>query len=165
MKQITRRSVLAGATLIPATAIRSAAQTVPEMALLEAAVDRIIPPDHLGPGAKDCGATGYVAPLLDQPLRDGLASIDSEARAKFGKPFVELPAANQDEVLTAIETKARPFFNRLRQLTLEGTFGDPSYGGNRAFAGWDLIRYPGPRLAVSPEEQKLRDPIKPVRRS
>ncbi len=104
-------------------------------------------------------------PLIDEALRDGLHSIDAEAQTLFGKKFVELHAADQDQVLTVIESRARPFFTRLRQLTIEGTFGDPSYGGNRGFAGWDLIRYPGPRLAVSPEEQKMRDPIKPVRRS
>ena len=60
---------------------------------------------------------------------------------------------------------SRTFFHRVRQLTLEGMFGDPSYGGNRGFAGWDLIRYPGPRMAVAPDEQKLREPIKPLRAS
>jgi hypothetical protein len=44
-------------------------------------------------------------------------------------------------------------------------FGDPFYGGNRGYAGWDLIRYRGPRLAVSPEEQKIAVEIKPVRAS
>ena len=44
-------------------------------------------------------------------------------------------------------------------------FSDPYYGGNRGFAGWDLIRYPGPLMAVSPEEQKIRAPIKAVRAS
>jgi hypothetical protein len=49
----------------------------------------------------------------------------------------------------------------MRRLTLEGTFGDPYYGGNKGFAGWDLIRYPGARLVVSLEEQKMA-PIKPT---
>jgi hypothetical protein len=44
-------------------------------------------------------------------------------------------------------------------------FSDPYYGGNRNFAGWDLIRYPGPRLAVAPAEQVLGEPIKPLRSS
>jgi gluconate 2-dehydrogenase gamma chain len=57
------------------------------------------------------------------------------------------------------------FFALIRRLTLEGMFGDPSYGGNRNFAGWDLIRYPGPRLAVAPEDQRMGVEIKPVRYS
>lgn len=58
--------------------------------------------------------------------------------------------------------KSAAFFNRVRRLTLEGTFGDPYYGGNKGFAGWELIRYPGPRLAVSLQEQKMTS-IKPLR--
>jgi len=57
-------------------------------------------------------------------------------------------------VLKAMESSAADFFDHIRRLTLEGMFGDPYYGGNRGFAGWDLIRYPGVRLAVSPQEQK-----------
>ncbi len=38
---------------------------------------------------------------------------------------------------------------------MEGMFGDPYYGGNKNFAGWDLIRYPGPRLATSADDQKM----------
>ena len=60
---------------------------------------------------------------------------------------------------------SRTFFHRIRQLTLEGMFGDPWYGGNRGFAGWDLIRYPGPRMAVSAEDQRLREPVRPLRTS
>ena len=28
---------------------------------------------------------------------------------------------------------------------MQGTFGDPYYGGNANFVGWDLIGYPGVR--------------------
>jgi hypothetical protein len=44
-------------------------------------------------------------------------------------------------------------------------FGDPYYGGNKNFAGWDLIRYPGPWLVVAPEEQRLDKAPTPYRRS
>src|SRR5262249_35851759 len=124
-----------------------------------------LPPNDQSPGAKQCGAAHYIAPLIDKPFSDGLDRIDAAAREKFHKPFIELAPVDQDAVLTQIESTARPFFNRLRQLTIEGTFSDPSYGGNRGFAGWDLIRYPGPRLAVGPDEQKMREAIKPLRRS
>ena len=40
---------------------------------------------------------------------------------------------------------------------------DPHYGGNTQFRGWDLIRYPGPRLAASADDQKIKDALKPVR--
>ena len=38
--------------------------------------------------------------------------------------------------------------------THQGTFGDPHYGGNAQFIGWDLIAYPGVRTMVSGGDQK-----------
>ena len=67
----------------------------------------------------------------------------------------------------AIEQDAslRAFFGRVRRLTLEGMFCDPSYGGNKNFAGWDLIRYPGAKLASTPEDQRMKTPAKPYRKA
>jgi hypothetical protein len=45
------------------------------------------------------------------------------------------------------------FFNMVRSHTLQGTFADPYYGGNRDFIGWDLLRYPGVRTGVSAADQ------------
>jgi hypothetical protein len=39
--------------------------------------------------------------------------------------------------------------------TLQGMFGDPVYGGNKQFAGWDLIGYPGVRMPVPANFQKI----------
>ncbi|MBI4520330.1 MAG: hypothetical protein HY701_05810, partial [Gemmatimonadetes bacterium] len=36
----------------------------------------------------------------------------------------------------------------------QGTFCDPYYGGNANFVGWDLLAYPGVRLAVTADEQR-----------
>ena len=33
-------------------------------------------------------------------------------------------------------------------------FGDPYYGGNANFVGWDLIGYPGVRTMVQPADQQ-----------
>ncbi len=49
-------------------------------------------------------------------------------------------------------------------FTLEGMFGDPYYGGNRNFAGWDLIRYPGAKMAASLEDQSMKTPPQPYRK-
>jgi hypothetical protein len=59
---------------------------------------------------------------------------------------------------------AAAFFNLVRAHTIQGTFCDPYYGGNADFVGWDLIGYPGLRLSVGPQEQRMRAP-KAVRRS
>jgi len=183
--EMTRRSVIAGATLVPAAALTATAQTPakafsPEQRkTLEAFVDRLVPKDELGPGAVECGAAnyidvqlaGYLAPEKET-LVAGLAAVDAYARSGHGAPLAELAADQRDAVLTAVENgsatqvpNSRVFFNRVRRLTLEGMFGDPYYGGNSNFAGWDLIRYPGPRLAVGPDEQKMSTPPKPYRKS
>ena len=47
---------------------------------------------------------------------------------------------------------AAAFFNIVLSHTIQGTFCDPFYGGNANFAGWDLIGYPGVRLAVTAGE-------------
>ncbi len=180
---ISRRSLIAAAALVPVAAISTPAQTPesvfspPQLHLLEAFIDRLIPRDENGPGARDCGVANYIDRSLAGPLAgekatfiEGLGAVDEFARKTYGGPLADLSLPQQDEVLTALDTgtatgftpNSRIFFGRVRRLTLEGMFGDPYYGGNREFAGWDLIRYPGPRLAASPDEQKMRVSIKPV---
>ena len=46
------------------------------------------------------------------------------------------------------------FFALVLSHTLQGTFGDPYYGGNANFIGWDLSKYPGVRTMVSASDQK-----------
>ena len=79
---------------------------------------------------------------------------------------VESAAQDQDAVLTDLEKNAatgfRPnsaaFFNMVRNHTIQGTFGDPYYGGNANFVGWDMIGYPGLRMAVSEDDQRMTKP-------
>ena len=98
----------------------------------------------------------------------GLQAVDAYARRTQGGALADLSAEKRDAVLQAIDSGAAPelqaFFTRARRLTLEGMFSDPYYGGNRGFAGWDLIRYPGPRPAVDASMQTMEVPV-PYRRS
>ena len=174
---VSRRAVIASAALVPVAAIRSAAQltsptetvfTASERRLLEAFLGRLIPKDENGPGALECGAVGYFERQLagylapEKPaILAGLTSADAIAHKKHEAGFADLPADQQDAVITEVQETNTAFFNRFRRLTLEATFGDPYYGGNKDFAGWDLIRYPGVRLAVSADEQRMA-PVKPV---
>jgi hypothetical protein len=57
------------------------------------------------------------------------------------------------------------FFAMVRSHTLQGTFGDPYYGGNANFVGWDLIGYPGVRTNVSADDQRLGVTLAPNHRS
>jgi hypothetical protein len=51
--------------------------------------------------------------------------------------------------------------------TRQGMFGDPYYGGNTNFVGWDLIGYPGVRTQVTAADQQAleRNQLKPNHRS
>jgi gluconate 2-dehydrogenase gamma chain len=144
--------------------------TAEEGATLDAIAARLIPSDGNGPGATEARATRYIDRALGGALADsreayrtGLADIDAAARASKGAPFARLSAADQDAILMQMEST--PFFTLVRAHTIQGTFGDPFYGGNANFAGWDLIRYPGVRLAATAADQRM-DPLPArVRRS
>jgi len=141
-------------------------------------VSRLIPSDENGPGAIEAGCMRYIELALAGAYRSsqdnyksGLAALDSLAKKISGTYFAFLPPAEQDKILTAFEqntsadgfTESAAFFNLVLAHTWEGMFGDPSYGGNTNFVGWDLIGYPGPRLYVSPEMQKLEAKTSPSR--
>ena len=160
--------------------------TVEETEILDAMVGRLIPSDEHGPGAREAGALDYIDRELGGALtssrdayRAGLLALDRYSQYTRGARFIELDAKDQDSVLFDVQTggatgagagflgSSGGFFNMVRGHTWQATFGDPVYGGNRDFIGWDLIRYPGPRRAVSPEDQKALESgsLEPLRRS
>jgi len=143
--------------------------TAEEFDILEAIVARLIPSDALGPGAKEASAGRYIDRALGGALASsrpaytaGLAALDRYARSSRGNAFVRLSPTDQDSVLIDVETGAATgfsgsspvFFNMVLNHTHQGTFGDPYYGGNANFIGWDLIGYPGVRTMVSAADQK-----------
>ena len=180
---ITRRTVIATAAtaaFVPVTAIRCAAQnpnqprslTPAQRRTTEMLIDRIIPADELGPGALECGAANYIdVQMADYlaPQKDawvaGLAALDAFATETQGAAFADLSADKRDAVLTMLPQNLQGFFNTARTYTMQGTFGDPHYGGNIDGKGWDIIRYPGPRSATSPDMQKMDHEPEPYRRS
>ena len=124
--------------------------TADEAELLEAIADQLIPADRLGPGAVAAGAVHYIDRALGGALRDshaayrsGLAAFDRYCRASRGAPFRELSHVDQVSALIDMETGAATgartgfasssgsFFAMLRSHVLQGTFGDPYYGGNQ----------------------------------
>ncbi len=156
-----------------------------EASFVDAAVDRLIPRDVLGPGAAEAGVTVFIDRQLAGPYgraadwymagpwadgtdeqgyqlrqtpaelyRSAIVAVDDHSRRVAGRPFVLLPGAQQDDFLHAVESgrvdfgprgSAKAFFKLLWQNTQEGFFADPLYEGNRGFAGWKLLGYPGPR--------------------
>ena len=160
--------------------------TARETEILSAMVDRLIPTDELGPGALDAGVLQYIDRALSEAesdaadaYRSGLAALDTYSRYTREGPFIDLSTVDQDSVLidlqiggatgagTGFVGSSGSFFNMVKTHTWQGMFGDPKYGGNVDFAGWDLIDYPGVRLGVSPEDQQRleADQLDPVRRS
>ena len=156
--------------------------TATEADLLEAIVARLIPTDANGPGAAEARAAHYIDRALGGALASsrqaytaGLAALDRYARSSRGKPFAELSATDQDSVLIDVETGAATgftgssaaFFALVLNHTHQGTFGDPYYGGNANFIGWDLIGYPGIRTMVTAaDQQKLEEhDLKPNHKS
>ncbi len=145
--------------------------TATEADLLEAVVDRLIPSDGLGPGAREARAAHYIDRALGGALASsrqaylaGLSALDRYALASRGKGFLELSAADKDSVLMDVESgsvtpgifagSSAQFFGLVLNHTRQGTFGDPYYGGNANFAGWDLLGYPGVRTMVTAVDQK-----------
>jgi gluconate 2-dehydrogenase gamma chain len=154
--------------------------TVKEAETLGAMVARLIPSEETGPGATEAHAATYIDRALADALaasrdasRSGLASVDTYARATKGAPFAQLSHADQDAVLSDMEqgvatgfsAGSAVFFTLVRTHTIQGTFGDPYYGGNANLVGWDLIGYPGIRLAVSADDQRLTPKPAPTHRS
>jgi gluconate 2-dehydrogenase gamma chain len=187
-REMLRRSAALGAVAaVPAEVLAQAAGAAPyanltavEAATLEALVARLIPRDANGPGALEAGAARYIDGALGDALAAqrpsyaaGLAALEAYARSRAGGSFAALPPERQDELIGDLEQNRAPgftpsaaaFFELVLSSTLEGTFGDPHYGGNRDFIGWELIGYPGLRLAVTAEQQRMDAELEPLQSS
>ena len=85
----------------------------------------------------------------------GLRKIEEVSQKDYGDKFVNLSAEDQDEILERFESgeveietvSSKTFFNFLLQMTIEGVYADPVYGGNKNMMGWEMKEYPGPRMA------------------
>jgi gluconate 2-dehydrogenase gamma chain len=99
----------------------------------------------------------------------GVEALDQAARVRFAADFTQLNAAQQDDILKALETvvshAASPggapgegpalqqtsteteleFFPLLVMHTRQGFYCDPIYGGNKDHVGWGVIGFPGPK--------------------
>jgi gluconate 2-dehydrogenase gamma chain len=144
-------------------------------ATVAAFAERLMPGAPGKPGAHDANVLNYIdlalaGPYADQQdfYRRGLAQLDAYCRNAHNQPFVKLSAAQQDEVIGALEQDkaseftfptAQAFFNTLRTHTMEGMFADPVYGGNKDFAGWKLVGFPGTQLYYTPADLASKQPF------
>jgi gluconate 2-dehydrogenase gamma chain len=152
--------------------------TPPEAETLRAIISRIIPADENGSGALEARADRFIDRALAGVLKAerpaykaGLAAVNAYAQSSKGIVFAK--PTDQDEVLTDVEQNratgfvgnSSQFFNLVRTHTIQGTFSDPYYGGNANFVGWELIGYPGARVVVSANMQRIDVKPEPSRKS
>jgi gluconate 2-dehydrogenase gamma chain len=144
-----------------------------DAATITAFAERLMPGAPDKPGARDAGVLNYIDLALSGAYSDlqdfyrrGLAALEGYCRKTHDASFVKLNAAKQDEVIAALEQgkdtgftwpSAQAFFNTVRTHTMEGMFADPVYGGNKDFAGWRLVGFPGAQPLFSPEDLKSKD--------
>jgi gluconate 2-dehydrogenase gamma chain len=144
-----------------------------DAATIAAFTERLVPGAPGKPGARDAGVLNYIDLALSGAYADlqyfyrrGLASLDAYCRREHKEPFRQLPATQQDEVIAALEQgkaagftwpSAQAFFNTVRTHTMEGMFADPIYGGNKDFAGWRLVGFPGAQFAYTKEDMESKE--------
>ncbi|HMA71206.1 MAG TPA: gluconate 2-dehydrogenase subunit 3 family protein [Xanthobacteraceae bacterium] len=105
-----------------------------------------------GPFPKAKAELGYQLSLNPREFfRAGIESANAWTRRTYGKDFDRLSGTDREAALKAMEAdkasfpgfSSRMFFDALLQITMEGFFSDPIYGGNRDMAGWKMVGYPG----------------------
>ncbi len=130
--------------------------------VVDAMAARIVPSEEGSPGASEAQAivyidralAGYFA-SLQVLYREGIDRVEAMSVASYGKPFVALDSSQQDSLLQAMvdgPPKTAEFFAVVYEHTIEGTFGDPLYGGNANAVGWKLIGFPGAQWGYTPAQ-------------
>ena len=143
-----------------------------DAATVAAFVERLMPGAPGKPGARDADVLNYIDLALagayadlQEFYRHGLAQLEAHCRATYNQSFAALKPGQQDETIAALESgkatdftwpTAQGFFNTLRTHTMEGMFADPIYGGNKDFAGWRLVGFPGAQPAYGPADLRSK---------
>lgn len=100
-----------------------------QVKLLAEAADTIIP-DTDTPGAKAAGAEQFIVRVLrdcyvreeQAKFYEGLARLDDASRNAHGRGFAELDKSQRIALMKQTATRDKPFFLRLRELTIVGYF-------------------------------------------
>lgn len=135
----------------PAERTPSRAFQGPQRATIEAACARLLPSDQ-DPGAKEANVVEFIDRELARPeyeklgkaIIGGTVALDRLSARFGGKKFVELDAAEQDDIISQVQNasdRGRDFVKLLTLLTIEGFGSDPKWGGNAHGVGWNFIGY------------------------
>jgi gluconate 2-dehydrogenase gamma chain len=122
--------------------------TAEQAAAIDVLTSRIIPSIDGRPGAHEAGVVYFIDKSLatfnaaqKKLYADGVKDLNRRAGRKWtgSAGFTALTAAHQIELLHDIEQT--PFFQAARFDTIVGTFGLPTLGGNRDYAGWHMLGF------------------------
>jgi gluconate 2-dehydrogenase gamma chain len=105
-----------------------------------------------GPFVKGKPEQGYQLALTPAEfLIAGIGAANAWSRQTYGRDFDRLDPEKRVKALKTMEEgkaefadfNSRAFFARLLEMTMQGFFADPIYGGNRNKVGWKMIGFPG----------------------
>ncbi len=105
-----------------------------------------------GPFRKAKREYGYQLPLTPrQFFAAGIVATNAWTHKVYGKEFDRLATKDREDALRALEQgkaalddfDGKQFFEALLQITMEGFFADPIYGGNRNKVAWKMVGFPG----------------------
>jgi gluconate 2-dehydrogenase gamma chain len=96
--------------------------------------DIVLPADEISPGACEAGVPFYIdsllfytKPELRQVWSAGLEQVQAAARTRFGRPFDQCQAGEQEDIVADMakneedpQTPLESFFRPLKDLTLTG---------------------------------------------
>lgn len=115
------------------------------MQTLAVICDQIIPADDC-PSASEAGVLTFIERQLGRHYRpfrntyfDGLALTERISRERYGVLPAGASAAQQFDLVTALEKQAPVFFELVRRHTLQGYYGSPRHGGNRDAVSWRML--------------------------
>ena len=187
-RDMLRRSAALGAVAaVPANVLAQAASAAPyanltaaEAATLEAIVARLIPSDAQRPGALEAGAARYIDGALGDALAAQRARLRGRARGARGlltraRGRLVRGAAGRatGRAAHAISSRTgRPGSRRRRARSSISCWAHARGHVRRSalrrqsdFIGWELIGYPGLRLAVTAEQQRMDAALEPIESS
>ena len=162
----------APATHAPGAAPQGTFFNAQDAATVAAFAERLMPAAPGKPGARDANVLNYIDLALSgayaelqEFYRRGLGRLDAYCRRTYNEPFARLDDGRQDQVIATLEQgkaagfawpTAQAFFETVRTHTIEGLFADPVYGGNKDFAGWRLVGFPGGQAVYTPADLQNR---------
>ena len=151
--------------MTPADMTSTPALTPSERATLDRLCDCLFPPGEKTPGAVAIGASDYIDKALAgaysghlDEYRRMLAALSEAAGGEFSGSDGQLSlvaSLERNELPGLMQNPDRSSFDLLIRHLREGLFSDPIHGGNKNFAGWKAVGFPGAQFGYREEEQRV----------